>query len=517
MSRINLQERIQKNNEEIIENKEIEIKEDEPKNKENTGLNALLTDSKFEDLPINEKTKQGLKDAGFSRMTEIQEKSIPPLLTGKNLLGDAKTGSGKTLAFLIPALEILSALQFKPRNGTGIIIITPTRELALQIYGVARDLMKYHSQTFGLIIGGANRKEEAKKLIKGVNLLISTPGRLIDHLQSTNGFIFKNLRALIIDEADRLLQEGFEEDIKAIIRKLPSKRQTILFSATQTQNVKELTKLAMSDKPVYVGVHKESINSTVEGLEQGYLVTQPDKRFLLLFSFLKKNLNKKIMVFFSSCKSVKYHAELMNYIDIPVMDIHGKQKQQKRTNTFFEFVNSEKAILFCTDVAARGLDIPAVDWIIQYDPPDDPKEYIHRVGRTARAGKKGKALLFLLPSELGFLKFLKEAKVPLNEYEVPTKKISNVQTQLEKIVSKNYYLYTSARDAYRSYLLSYSSHSLKTVFDVNALDLQLISKSFGFDNPPKVEIGMRGRKRSGTKNDKKYNNKKPKTSNAEEN
>ena len=166
--------------------------------------------------------------------------------------------------------------------------------------------------------------------------------------------------------------------------------------------------------------------------------------------------------------------------------------------------------MFCTDVAARGLDIPQVDWIIQYDPPDDPKEYIHRVGRTARAGKKGKALLFLMPTELGFLKFLKEAKVPLNEYEVPQKKISNVQTQLEKIVEKNYYLHQSARDAYRAYLLAYSSHSLKSVFDVNSIDLQLLSKSFGFDNPPKVDIGMRGRKRSN--NDKQKFKKKPKMS-----
>ena len=141
----------------------------------------------------------------------------------------------------------------------------------------------------------------------------------------------------------------------------------------------------------------------------------------------------------------------------------GRQKQQKRTNTFFEFVNAESGILLCTDVAARGLDIPAVDWIIQFDPPDDPREYIHRgnglvlvlVGRTARAGGRGKALLFLLPSELGFLKFLKHAKVPLNEYQFPTSKIANVQSQLEKLIEKNYYLHQSGKDGYRSYLQAY--------------------------------------------------------------
>ena len=160
---------------------------------------------------------------------------------------------------------------------------------------------------------------------------------------------------------------------------------------------------------MYVGVHDACEEATVSRLEQGYVVCSSDQRFLLLYTFLKKNyLKKKIMyvfrvrvrvrVFFSSCNSVQYHAELLNYIDIPVMSIHGKQKQQRRTAVFFEFVNAEKGVLLCTDVAARGLDIPAVDWIIQYDPPDDPKEYIHRVGRTARGEKgSGRALLFLLP------------------------------------------------------------------------------------------------------------------------
>lgn len=151
-------------------------------------------------------------------------------------------------------------------------------------------------------------------------------------------------------------------------------------------------------------------------------------------------------------------------------------------------MNAKTGILLCTDVAARGLDIPSVDWIIQFDPPDDPREYIHRVGRTARAGKSGKALLFLLPEELNFLKYLKRAKVPLNEYEFPTKKISNIQAQLEKLIEKNYHLHTSARDAYRSYLLAYASHTLKDIFNVHMLDLLRVVKAFGFSVPPKVNL-----------------------------
>ncbi|MCO5594188.1 hypothetical protein L7F22_048212 [Adiantum nelumboides] len=210
----------------------------------------------------------------------------------------------------------------------------------------------------------------------------------------------------------------------------------MLFSATQTTKVQDLARISLRPGPLYINVHADLAASTVSRLEQGYVVCDSDKRFLLLFTFLKRNKGKKVIVFMSSCNGVKYHAELLNYIDVPVLDLHGKQKQQKRTATFFEFCNAPHGILLCTDVAARGLDIPKVDWIIQFDPPDDPRDYIHRVGRTARAGKEGKSLMFLLPSELGFLRFLKVAKVPLNEYQFPTSKVANVQGQLEKLISK---------------------------------------------------------------------------------
>jgi ATP-dependent RNA helicase DDX18/HAS1 len=222
----------------------------------------------------------------------------------------------------------------------------------------------------------------------------------------------------------------------------------MLFSATQTTKVQDLARISLRPGPLHVDVDKEEATSTVSTLSQGYVVCPSDRRFLLLYTFLKKNKTKKIIVFFSRCNSVKYHGELLNYIDVPVMDLHvchlflidiflwltigqqGKQKQQKRTNTFFEFINAKSGILPCTDVAARGLDIPRVDWIIQFDPPDDPRDYIHRVGRTARAGQAGKSLLFLLESELGFLRYLKEAKVPLNEFTFPADRIANVQSQV---------------------------------------------------------------------------------------
>ncbi|PSC68006.1 ATP-dependent RNA helicase HAS1 [Micractinium conductrix] len=455
------------------------------------AVSGIMSAQTFDQLELTEQTRKGVAEMGFTNMTEVQARTIPQLLVGRDVLGAAKTGSGKTLAFLIPCIELLYRAKFLPRNGTGAIIISPVRELALQIYNVARDLMKHHTQTHGMVMGGANRRTEAERLVKGTNLLVSTPGRLLDHLQNTKGFVYRNLACLVIDEADRILEIGFEEEMRQIVRVLPKDRQTMLFSATQTTKVEDLARLSFKRKPLYVGIDDSKAVATREGLEQGYCVVPADKRFLLLFTFLKKNANKKVMVFFSSCNSVKFHAELLNYIDIPVKAIHGKQKQAKRTTTFFEFCQADTGILLCTDVAARGLDIPAVDWIIQYDPPDDPKEYIHRVGRTARGRSgRGRALLMLLPEELAFLKYLKAAKVPLNEYEFPTSKLSNVQSQLERLVEKNYYLHQSAKEAFRSYILAYNSHHLKDTFNVHSLDLKAVARSFGFSTPPRVNINI---------------------------
>lgn len=259
----------------------------------------------------------------FTHMTEIQSKTIPHLLEGKDLVGSAKTGSGKTLAFLIPAVELMYKLKFMPRNGTGVLIISPTRELSMQTFGVLQELMKYHNQTYGLIMGGTNRSSEANKLVKGVNILVATPGRLLDHLQNTKNFLYKNLQCLIIDEADRILDIGFEDEIRAIIKLLPTHRQTMLFSATLSKKTDDLISVALKKEPIYVGLdpHPEEV-ATVEGLNQGFVILTNDKKFPLLFTFLRKNRNKKVMVFFSSCMSVKFHHELLNYIDMPVLSIH---------------------------------------------------------------------------------------------------------------------------------------------------------------------------------------------------
>lgn len=457
------------------------------------ATDGVLTKREFAELNLSKQTSDALADMKFALMTEVQARCIPHAMAGRDVLGAARTGSGKTLAFLIPIVELLVRVKWMNRNGTAAIVLAPTRELALQIYGVAADICKYHSQSYGIVMGGANRKMEAERLQKGTAILVATPGRLLDHLQNTPGFVVSNLQVFTVDEADRCLEIGFEEEMHQIIKLLPKKRQTMLFSATQTTKVEDLVRVSFKNKPVYVGVHDKGLVSTVAGLEQGFVVVPSERRFLLLYTFLRRNLKQKIIVFMSSCNAVKFYYELLNHVDIPVLDLYGRQKQNKRTSTFYKFCKAESAILICTDVAARGLDIPAVDWIIQFDPPDEPKEYIHRVGRTARGvDGKGKALLFLLPQEMGFLKHLKEAKVPCNEYEFPAKKVARVQPQLEKLIATNYALNRSAKDGYRSYLQSYASHGMKEIFNVHELDLAAVATSFCFDNPPRVNLNMMG-------------------------
>eukprot|EP01064_Diplonema_japonicum_P024522 TRINITY_DN3510_c2_g1_i2.p1 TRINITY_DN3510_c2_g1~~TRINITY_DN3510_c2_g1_i2.p1 ORF type:complete len:573 (+),score=185.56 TRINITY_DN3510_c2_g1_i2:56-1774(+) len=475
------------------EEREAAIEDMKVQNEKEVKKTVATEVTRFDELELC----QGLQDAmknefGYDTMTEIQRRSIPALLAGNDVLGQAKTGSGKTLAFSIPIMELLERANFMTRNGTGAIIIAPVRELAIQIEGVVAQLVKPFKgrHTHCCITGGVNKRPEALKLSRGVNIVIATPGRLLDHLQTTPQFVFKNLLALCIDEADRILQNGFEEQMKQIINILPKNRLTMLFSATQTTKVEDLVRISFPKPPVYISVASKDDQSTADNLEQGFIVCPADLRFLLLYTFLKKQKGK-LIVFFSSCKSVQYHSELLNYIDIPNVALHGKLKQQRRSTVFHQFCNAPSGILLSTDVAARGFDIPHVDWIIQFDPPDDPRTYIHRVGRTARAGSSGNALLFLLPEELAFVKYLREHKVNCSQYDFKTEKLSKqVQLTLEKLVEKNYYLHKSAREAYRAYLLAYASHQMQEVFSVGDLDLMKVARSVGLKDAPAIDFNL---------------------------
>jgi ATP-dependent RNA helicase DDX18/HAS1 len=284
---------IEGTDEQKIADKTVKIVED---GKEVEEYFAKVT---FNDLEISDLTKNSISKMQYEVCTPIQEKSIPQLLRGKDVLGAAKTGSGKTLAYMIPAVELLYKAGFNIKNGTGVLVIAPTRELALQNYNVAKDLLSCHSKTHGVVMGGAKKSTEANMLKKGINLLVATPGRLLDHLENTDGFVFHNLKMLIIDEADAILKIGFEEEMNKILKLLPNDRQTVLFSATQTKKVEDLCRVSLRD-PYMVEISSKLLAPTVVNLEQGFVKIESDMKFRLLFTFLRKNVNKKIMVFMSS-------------------------------------------------------------------------------------------------------------------------------------------------------------------------------------------------------------------------
>ncbi|XP_078178703.1 DEAD-box ATP-dependent RNA helicase 27-like [Carex rostrata] len=342
---------------------------------------SILTDRAFSDLPLSQPTLKALDEMGFKTMTEIQARTIPLMLEGRDVIGAAQTGSGKTLAFLVPAIEMMHFARCLPRNGTKIIVISPTRELAMQTHAVAKSLLKHHTQTLGLVVGGVPIGKEAQQLVKGVNLLVATPGRLLDHLKKTNNFIYKNLECLIIDEADRMLGLNFKDEMGEILKRLPMKRHTILFSATQSTEVFEFAKLsfkkraeeniheAAQPKPVYIGVDDKKPKATVSGLKQYCCIVESEEKFLSLYNFLKKQRSKKTMVFFSTREAVKFYSELLGYINMECFHMVGTLKQSARNSNLRGFTQAKSGIFLCTDVAARGIDIPSVDWVVQYDAP----------------------------------------------------------------------------------------------------------------------------------------------------
>lgn len=342
----------------------------------------------FSDLPLSEPTASGLASSHYKTLTDIQSRAISHALKGRDILGAAKTGSGKTLAFLVPVLENLYRKQWAEHDGLGALILSPTRELAIQIFEVLRKIGRYHTFSAGLVIGGKSLKEEQERLGR-MNILVCTPGRMLQHLDQTALFDTYNLQMLVLDEADRILDLGFQQTVDAIIGHLPKERQTLLFSATQTKKVSDLARLSLQD-PEYVAVHETASSATPSKLQQHYVITPLPQKLDILWSFIRSNLKSKTMVFLSSGKQVRFVYESFRHLQpgIPLMHLHGRQKQGGRLDIVTRFSQSKHCVLFSTDVAARGLDFPAVDWVIQLDCPEDADTYIHRVGRTARTSGK---------------------------------------------------------------------------------------------------------------------------------
>ncbi|KAK3555612.1 hypothetical protein QTP86_025647 [Hemibagrus guttatus] len=444
---------------------------------------------KFSDFPLSKKTLRGLLEAQYRQPTEIQRQTIGFALQGKDVLGAAKTGSGKTLAFLIPVLECLYRNQWTAMDGLGALIISPTRELAYQTFEVLRKVGKNHDFSAGLVIGGKDLKDETLKIHR-TNIIICTPGRLLQHMDENSTFHASDLHMLVLDEADRILDMGFADTLNAIVENLPKTRQTLLFSATQTKSVKDLARLSLKD-PEYVWVHEQAKFSTPATLEQSYVVCELHEKVNMLFSFLRSHLQKKIIVFFACCKEVQYLFRVFCRLrpGISVLALHGKQPQMKRVEVYNDFVRKKAAVLFATDIAARGLDFPAVNWVLQFDCPEDANTYIHRVGRTARYKEGGEALLILLPSEeKGMIAQLQEKKVPINKIQVNPEKLTCVRQKLEAFLAQEKEQKERAQRCFVSYLRSIFLMKNKDVFDAFQLKLPAYAMSLGLAVPPRVRF-----------------------------
>ncbi|KAF3443633.1 hypothetical protein FNV43_RR13323 [Rhamnella rubrinervis] len=443
----------------------------------------------FKQLPISQKTKDGLRQCNYHEMTDIQRATFPHALCGRDILGAAKTGSGKTLAFVIPVLEKLYRERWGPEDGVGCIIISPTRELAGQLFDVLKSVGKHHNFSAGLLIGGRKDVDVEKQSVGELNILVCTPGRLLQHMDETPNFDCSQLQVLVLDEADRILDVGFKKALNAILSQLPKRRQTFLFSATQTKSVQDLARLSLKD-PEYLSVHEESVTATPTRLQQTAIIVSLDEKLDMLWSFIKAHINSKILVFLSSCKQVKFVFDAFKKLrpGIPLMCLHGRMKLERRMGVYLKFCEY-RSILFCTDVASRGLDFnKAVDWVVQVDCPEDVASYIHRVGRTARYHSGGRSVLFLMPSEIKMLEKLQAAKIPIQSIKANTKRLQPVSGLLSALLVKYPDMQYTAQRAFLTYLRSIHIQKDKEIFDVLKLPVDKFSASMGLPLTPKIRF-----------------------------
>ncbi|RKF64611.1 ATP-dependent RNA helicase dbp4 [Erysiphe neolycopersici] len=477
-----------KNARSLKRKRELENHEDLNRAVEELDIQSTII-NEFSDLPLCQATASGLESSHFRKMTDIQAKAIPLALKGKDILGSARTGSGKTLAFLIPVLDNLFRLRWTELDGLGALIISPTRELAIQTFEVLRKIGRHHTFSAGLVIGGRSLREERERLGR-MNILVCTPGRMLQHMDQTAVFDVGNLQMLVLDEADRIMDMGFQQSVDAIIEHLPKQRQTLLFSATQTKKVSDLARLSLIE-PEYVAVHEDASSATPAALRQFYVVTPLPEKLNTLYSFIRSNLKSKIIVFLSSGKQVRFVYESFRILQpgIPLLHLHGRQKQTARLDITSKFSASKNSCIFATDVVARGLDFPAVDWVIQLDCPEDADTYIHRVGRTARFERDGKAALFLDPSEVDeMLKRLEHKKVPIQQTKPKEKKKQSIGSQLQNMCFQNPELKYLGQKAFSSYVKSLYLQKDKEVFKLEEYDLKGFASSLGLPGAPKIKF-----------------------------
>ncbi|XP_058079357.1 DEAD-box ATP-dependent RNA helicase 17 isoform X1 [Magnolia sinica] len=563
-------------------------KQQQKKKKETEREGGIFASCSFSDLGIHPTLSEQLRERlGFEVPTLIQAESIPIIISGRHVLINAATGTGKTIAYLAPIIHHLQLYvpRIQRSDGTFALVLVPTRELCMQVYEILQKLLhRFHWIVPGYIMGGENRSKEKARLRKGISILVATPGRLLDHLKNTSSFAYANLRWIIFDEADRILELGFGKEIEGILILLGSRqsesvgveavprptefqRQNLLLSATLNDKVNHLAKMSL-ENPVMIGLDDKKISAelptpsgeylgtiasdgngesiysdalpscSVEDynlpvqLVQRYVKVSCGSRLVVLLSILRslfeREVHQKIVVFFSTCDAVDFHYSLIGefqwssdsqpevkqkqtFVKCRTFRLHGNMEHDDRRTTFQVFNAEKSALLLCTDVAARGLDFPKVRCIIQYDSPGEATEYVHRVGRTARLGEKGDALLFLQPVETDYLQDLQKHRVSLKEFPLlkvfdsfslydqkhHNKKllslemhpwVLSLQKALESFISSEMKLKNLAKKAFRSWVRAYTAHrgELKRIFVVKKLHLGHVARSFGLKEQPSL-------------------------------
>jgi len=536
----------------------------------------------FADLGISTSLVKVLTDKvsaggmGFMIPTLVQSLCIPHLLLGRDLMMKSHTGSGKTLSFAIPILHNLHQSRVSRSDGVYAIIMSPTRELCFQITQVLEEISKpFHWIIVGSIVGGEKRKSEKARLRKGINILVATPGRLIDHLDKTKTLKESlqrgKLRWLVLDEADRLTDSGFSKQIDSVLTILERNReatedgsppmQTVLVSATFNESVMMLGQRILFD-PITVQAEQstdepfekalaeqegESMNLPKQ-LVQHFVMVGRKERLTALCSFILRQVKRssntcRIMVFVSCRAVVEFLSSLLTQVEWPpstghsdsknlalgtrFWKLHGSMDQLDRKRTIGDYSKAKGGVLICTDVAARGLDLPFVDWIIQYDPPSELSEYVHRVGRTARSGRKGSALLFLTPEEQEYVALLKDKQVSLSEISLqsifaaltrqdgqaakgtsikqrsvadPDAAAALLQIKLEDLVDSTegkVNLQVMAQEAHLAFIRAYAVHSkeTKSIFHPKKLHLGHVARSFGLrEQPTGINVNSKTRR-----------------------
>lgn len=418
-------------------------------------------------------------------------------------------------------MEHLFVTKWCRGDGIAAIIISPTRELAYQIFETLKKIGKYHDFSAGLIIGGKNLKFERNRMDQ-CNILICTPGRLLQHMDENPLFNATTMELLVLDEADRCLDMGFEKTLNAIIENFPPQRQTLLFSATQTDSVKDLARLNLQNpkkigfsasiqetKPRIVDTKDSGdvtstksdsiyapppppVLSVPELLQQNYVVVSLEDKITVLWSFIQNHKKQKIIVFLSTCKQVKYIYEMFCKLrpGIGMLALYGTLHQDRRITIYEQFTRRSSVVMFATDVASRGLDFPSVNWVVQMDCPEDVNQYIHRAGRSARNRKRGECLLVLMPNEVEpMLEELRTKKsIEINKLQIDPKRLFSPRIKMEAHLAQDPELKATAQRAFVAYIKSIFLMRNKRIFDVRTINFDAFAQSLGLVVTPRVRF-----------------------------